>query len=127
MQKELKQKTGRTNDDHQFKRTINFNLRLSPVEYESIVQQWEKSAYNSMSRYARACVFGEEDKIEIHLEQKQKEKLNRLKIFVEINRIGHNLNQLSKQINFQYAFKAKDLIEELAHIKAELEKIVGVI
>jgi hypothetical protein len=41
MQKELKQKTGRTNDDHQFKRTINFNLRLSPVEYESIVQQWE--------------------------------------------------------------------------------------
>ena len=112
MQKELKQKTGRTNDDHQFKRTINFNLRLSPVEYESIVQQWEKSAYNSMSRYARACVFGEEDKIEIHLEQKQKEKLNRLKIFVEIN---------------QYAFKAKDLIEELAHIKAELEKIVGVI
>jgi 16S rRNA G966 N2-methylase RsmD len=82
-----------------------------------------KSAYNSMSRYARACVFGEEDKIEIHLEQKQKEKLNRLKIFVEINRIGHNLNQLTKQINFQYAFKAKDLIEELAHIKAELEKI----
>jgi hypothetical protein len=121
MQKELKQKTGRTNDDHQFKRTINFNLRLSPVEYESIVQQWKNSQLN-VSLCSCLCLC-EEDKIEIHLEQKQKEKLNRLKIFVEINRIGHNLNQLTKQINSQYAFKAKDLIEELAHIKAELEKL----
>jgi len=123
--RELKQSPGRTNDDHQFKRTKRFDVRLSDVEYESLVDQWRKSGkHNSMARYARACIFGDEDKIEIYFNQKRQTGIDRLKVLGALGKIGSNFNQIAKQLNSKYEFMtAKTLLSELEKIKIELEKI----
>lgn len=122
---ELKQHPGRTNDDHKFKRDTRFEIRLSEIEYDALVAQWHKSGkHNSMARYARACIFGEEDKIEIHISQKKQTGIDRLKVQGALGKIGSNFNQLAKQLNSKYDFiTAKTLIAELEKIRIELEKI----
>ena len=121
----VKTHPGRTNDDHKFKRDTRFEVRLSPIEYDALVAQWHKSGkYNSMARYARACIFGDEDKIEIHLNQKKQAGLDRLKVQGALGKIGSNFNQLAKQLNSKYDFiTAKTLIAEMEKIRTELEKI----
>ncbi|MDW9228615.1 bacterial mobilization family protein [Burkholderia cepacia] len=77
-----------------------------------------------MARYARACIFGDEDKIEIHLNQKKQAGLDRLKVQGALGKIGSNFNQLAKQLNSKYDFiTAKTLIAEMEKIRIELEKI----
>ena len=122
---ELKQHTGRTNDDHKFKRNTRFEIKLSEVEFEALVNKWHKiGRHNSMARYARACIFGDEDKIEIHLNQKKQAGLDRLKVQGALGKIGSNFNQLAKQLNSKYDFiTAKTLIAEMEKIRTELEKI----
>ena len=120
-----KQHPGRTNDDHRYKRDTRFEVRLSEIEYEALVAQWHKSGkHNSMARYARACIFGEEDKIEIHLNQKKQAGLDRLKVQGALGKIGSNFNQIAKQLNSKYDFiTAKTLIAEMEKIRLELERI----
>lgn len=116
---------GRTNDDHKFKRDTRFEIRLSEVEYDALVEKWHKSGkHNSMARYARACIFGDEDKIEIHLNQKKQAGLDRLKVAGALGKIGSNFNQVAKQLNSKYDFiTAKTLIAEMEKIRLELERI----
>lgn len=120
-----KQHPGRTNDDHRYKRGTRFEVRLSEIEYEALVAQWHKSGkHNSMARYARACIFGEEDKIEIHLNQEKQTGLDRLKVQGALGKIGSNFNQIAKQLNSKYDFiTAKTLIAEMEKIRLELERI----
>ena len=120
-----KQHPGRTNDDHRYKRDTRFEVRLSEIEYEALVAQWHKPGkHNSMARYARACIFGEEDKIEIHLNQKKQAGLDRLKVQGALGKIGSNFNQIAKQLNSKYDFiTAKTLIAEMEKIRLELERI----
>lgn len=120
-----KQHPGRTNDDHLYKRDTRFEIRLSAIEYETLVAQWHKSGkHNSMARYARACIFGEEDKIEIHLNQKKQIALDRFKVQGALGKIGSNFNQIAKQLNSKYDFlTAKTLIAEMEKIRIELERI----
>ncbi|WP_289813775.1 hypothetical protein [Ralstonia soli] len=40
MTAQQKQKSGRTNDEYRFKRTMLFEVGLSPVEYEPLAQAW---------------------------------------------------------------------------------------
>ena len=121
----IKKHPGRTNDDHQFVRNIRFEVRLSEIEYDALVEQWHKlGKFNSMARYARACIFGEEDKIEIHLEQKKKTYLDRIKVQATLGRIASNFNQLAKQLNSKYEpIAAKTLLAEMEQIRIEIERI----
>lgn len=121
-----KQKPGRTNDDHLYIRNVRFECRLSPIEYDQLVQRWEKSSHNSMARFARSCIFGDEDKIELHLQQKEKSQVDRLHLLAEISRIGNNVNQIAKKLNSNYGPKAQALEDELTQIKAELKRLAGV-
>ena len=121
----VKTHPGRTNDDHKFKRDTRFEVRLSPIEYDALVAQWHKSGkYNSMARYARACIFGDEDIVEICLNNKKQTNIDRLKVAGALGKIGSNFNQLTKQVNSKYEFiTAKTLIAELEKIRIELERI----
>lgn len=122
---ELKQHTGRTNDDHKFKRNTRFEIKLSEVEFEALIEKWHKiGRHNSMARYARACIFGDEDIVEIHLNNKKQTNIDRLKVAGALGKIGSNFNQLTKQVNSKYEFiTAKTLIAELEKIRLELERI----
>ena len=77
-----------------------------------------------MARYARACIFGDEDIVEIHLNNKKQTNIDRLKVAGALGKIGSNFNQLTKQVNSKYEFiTAKTLIAELEKIRIELERI----
>lgn len=121
-----KQKSGRTNDNHLYIRNVRFECRLSPIEYDALVKRWEKSSSNSMASFARSCIFGEEDKIELQLKQQKKDQLDRLHLLSAINRVGNNVNQIAKKLNGNYGPKAQVLEDELAQIKAELKRLTGV-
>ena len=79
-----------------------------------------------MASFARSCIFGEEDKIELQLKQQKKNQLDRLHLLSAINRVGNNVNQIAKKLNGNYGPKAQVLEEELAQIKAELKRLAGV-
>lgn len=121
-----KQKSGRTNDNHLYIRNVRFECRLSPIEYDQLVKQWEKSSCNSMASFARGCIFGDEDKIELQFKQKKKDQLDRLHLLSAINRVESNVNQIAKKLNGNYGPKAQALEEELAKIKAELKCLTGI-
>lgn len=122
---ELKQHPGRTNDDHKFKRNTRFEIKLSEIEYEALIEKWHQSGqHNSMARFARACIFGKEDIVEIHLNNTKQTNLDRLQVAGALGKIGSNFNQIAKQLNSKYDFiTAKTLIAELEKIRTELEKI----
>lgn len=122
---ELKQHPGRTNDDHKFKRNTRFEIKLSEIEYEALIEKWHQSGqHNSMARFARACIFGEEDIVEIHFNNTKQTNLDRLQVAGALGKIGSNFNQIAKQLNSKYDFiTAKTLIAELEKIRTELEKI----
>ena len=124
MEHKKKKKSGRTNDDNKYIRDIRIEFRLSPIEYLAFTNRWEKSSHNSMASLTRSCIFGEEDKIEIHLNQKKQAGLDRLKVQGALGKIGSNFNQLAKQLNSKYDFiTAKTLIAEMEKIRLELERI----
>lgn len=125
-QPQKKKKSGRTNDDNSLIRNVRFECRLSPHEYEKLVERWEKSSHNSMARFARSCIFGDEDKIELHLQQNKKDEVDRLHLLAEISRIGNNVNQIAKKLNSNYGPKAHALEDELTQIKEELKRLAGV-
>ena len=122
---ELKQHPGRTNDDHKFKRNTRFEIKLSEVEFEALVNKWHKiGRHESIARYAHACIFSEEDILLIKKKKKKQTNIDRLKVAGALGKIGSNFNQLTKQVNSKYDFvTAKTLIAELEKIKLELERI----
>ena len=126
MDHKKKKKSGRTNDDNKYIRDIRIEFRLSPIEYLAFTNRWEKSSHNSMASLTRSCIFGEEDKIELHLQQKKSDQIDRLHILAALHRIGNNVNQIAKKLNGNYGPKAQALEEELAQIKAELQRLAGV-
>jgi hypothetical protein len=118
-----KQKAGRTNDDHRFKRTLRLELRLSPIEYDALVQRWGESGSNSLARYVRACIFGSEDKIALHWQQKNQDGLDRLQVLAALGRIGSNVNQIARQLNRYDAKSTSMLAAQLQAVQAELARI----
>ena len=66
-----KKAPGRTNDDHRYRRTLRFEMRLSPVEYEALAQAWAASDCNSLARHVRARVFGAVDPVAVFQQRKR--------------------------------------------------------
>lgn len=125
MAAQQKQKPGRTNDEHRFKRTLRFEMRLSPIEYDALVQDWARSGRNSLARHVRACIFDEEDTVELYWEQQKQENLDRLQVLAALARIGSNVNQIARQLNRYDARSANALAEQLDTLKAELSRIAA--
>ncbi len=125
MSAQQKQKSGRTNDEHRFKRTMRFQVRLSPIEYEALASRWSVSGSNSLARYVRACVFGDEDAVALYWQQRKQDHLDRLHVLGELGRIGSNVNQIARQLNRYDPKSAATLAGQLQHVREELARIAA--
>jgi hypothetical protein len=123
MSAKQKQKPGRTNDEHRFKRTLRFEVRLSPIEYEALALRWGDSGSNSLARYVRACIFGSEDMVALYWQQRGQDRLGRLQVLAELGRIGSNVNQIARQLNRYDGKSAATLAGQLQEVRAELARI----
>ena len=93
-------KSGRTNDDHTYKRTYSLDIKLSPYEKELIENKYDQAGFNSMSSYVRHCIFdGTEERIDNFLSERFNFKILQQPFLTELNRIGTNANQLARKIN----------------------------
>jgi hypothetical protein len=99
---ELKEHPGRQgyDDEHLYKRSLSFDIRLSPIEYEALRKEVWKSKFNSMSALARYKIFGgSENTIDLYFPKKQEEKFSAMKLLSELNRESKNLNQIAKKLS----------------------------
>ena len=128
-----KEKRGRseTNDYQEYKRTVSFDLRLSPYEKAKIENMYDSAGFNSMASFVRNRIFnGKEKFIDDFFEEKFTYGLLKNSFLGEMKRIGNNLNQQSKKINSAKFFTDDDkqkLIFELNLIKNEMEKLNNLI
>lgn len=125
MTAQQKQKPGRTNDEHRFKRTMRFEVRLSPIEYDALASRWGISGSNSMARFVRACIFGDEDKVALFWEQRRQDRLARLQVLAELGRMGSNVNQIARQLNRYDPKSAAALAGQLQTVREELARIAA--
>ena len=129
MSKELLLKThpGRhgSEDDHLYKRTYSFDVRLSPIELAALKKEWKNSDFNSMASFTRNKIFkGDEKKIDLYFEEKRDEKYSAMKLLAELNRESKNLNQITKKLssneyllNQEVQLTLKDLGKALKNIE----------
>ena len=133
MKNTKKEKRGRseTNDYHEYKRTVSFDIKLSPYEKARIENLYEINGFNSMASFVRNKIFnGKEKFIDDFFEEKFKYGLLDNQFLGEIKRIGNNLNQQTKKINYAKFFTDDDkqkLFFELNLIKNEMEKLNNLI
>ena len=99
---EKKTRSGRnkSNDNHQYKRTLSLDVRLSPFEMNQLEDNYDKSQFNSKASFVRNCIFGNStDLIELKIEDDITYKLFSTKQELELKRQGNNINQLAKNLN----------------------------
>ena len=119
MQKKIK--SGRTNDEHIYKRTYSLDIKLSPFEKDLIENKYSQAGFNSMSSYVRNCIFdGTEERIDNYLTEKFNFKILQQPFLTELNRIGSNTNQLAKKVNSNKFFTK----EEKNTINNQLENLI---
>jgi hypothetical protein len=123
MTAQQKQKSGRTNDEHRFKRTMRFEVRLSPLEYEALAQAWATSGDNSLARHVRARLFGAADPVAVFWQQQHQDQQERMQVLAALFRIGSNVNQIARQLNRYDRKSAEALDVQLQEVKAELARI----
>ncbi|MGA4049816.1 plasmid mobilization relaxosome protein MobC [Ralstonia nicotianae] len=123
MTAQQKQKSGRTNDEHRFKRTMRFEVRLSPLEYEALAQAWAASGDNSLARHVRARLFGEADPVALFWQQQHQDQQGRMQVLAALFRIGSNVNQIARQLNRYDPKSAEALGVQLQEVKEELARI----
>ena len=118
-----KKAPGRTNDDHRYRSTLRFEMRLSPVEYEALAQAWAASDCNSLARHVRARVFGAVDPVAVFQQQRRDEQQGRMQVLAALCRIGSNVNQIARQLNRYDPKSAEVLGGQLQAVKSELAQI----
>ncbi|QWQ12969.1 MobC family plasmid mobilization relaxosome protein [Ralstonia solanacearum] len=123
MTAQQKQKSGRTNDEHCFKRTMRFEVRLSPLEYEALAEAWAASGDNSLARHVRARLFGGADPVALFWQQQHQDQQERMQVLAALFRIGSNVNQIARQLNRYDPKSAEALGVQLQEVKAELVRI----
>ncbi|WP_303924848.1 plasmid mobilization relaxosome protein MobC [Draconibacterium sediminis] len=79
------------------KRTEIIRLLLTKEEKQRLDSLVRTGKFGCRSDYIRYAIFRRSVKKEVHLDSETKERLNNLDY--ELNRIGVNLNQLSKKMN----------------------------
>ena len=104
----LEEKTGMER-----KRDKQINIRLTESEYLNVYGKVEKSGLG-ISQYIRKCILGKEIKVISGLR-----KLN-----WELNRIGNNLNQLTRKVNEGKVVQLGDDISQINNnLNAVFKKI----
>lgn len=88
------------------KRTEIIRLLLTREEKQLLDSFVRTGKFGCRSDYIRYAIFRRSVKTEVHLDQKTKDRLNNLDY--ELNRIGVNLNQLSKKMNSFSAYNVGD-------------------
>ena len=84
------------------KRNKQINIRLAENEFRDVYQMLEKTDL-SLSEYIRKCILGKEIKV-----------ISGLKGLIwELNRIGNNLNQLTRKVNEGKVVQLGDNISEI--------------
>jgi len=84
------------------KRNKQINIRLAENEFRDVYQLLEKTDLN-LSEYIRKCILGKEIKV-----------ISGLKGLIwELNRIGNNLNQLTRKVNEGKVVQLGDNISEI--------------
>ena len=79
------------------KRTEIIRLLLTKEEKQRLNSLVRTGKFGCRSDYIRYAIFRRSVRKEVHLDSERKERLNNLDY--ELNRIGVNLNQLSKKMN----------------------------
>ncbi len=129
--KKVKRGRSETNDYQEYRRTVSFDIKLSPYEKTRIENLYDSAGFNSMASYVRNRIFnGKEKFIDDFFEEKFKYGLLNNSFLGEIKRIGNNLNQQTKKINSAKFFTDDDkqkLFLELTLIKNEMEKLTNLI
>lgn len=111
-------------DENQYKRTYSFDVMLSPIEKEALKDAWKKSNFNSMAGFARYKMFGgDEQKIDLHFEEKKAEKLSASRLLAELSRESNNLNQITKQLNSKPEFMKQEVNLILKDLQKALDSI----
>lgn len=127
----LKKQKGRSNDDNVYKRTYRLDLKLSKYEKELIENKYMDAGFNSMASYVRNCIFGgTEERIDNYLNERFRFKILQQPFLTELNRIGLNINQITKKINSVKYFTRDErdrLLKEHQRISEELNKIKSII
>ena len=113
-----------SDDDSRLKRTKTFEINLSPLEFDKFKNEWRKTDFNSMAKFARYKLFGgTEHQIDLYFENKRDDRILAAKYFSELNKQGKNLNQIAKQLSSRpdlMTQEAKILIKDLRDIYLEL-------
>lgn len=111
-------------DENQYKRTYSFDVMLSPIEKDALKNAWKNSQFNSMAAFARHKIFGgDEQKIDLHFEQKKVEKISASRLLAELSRESNNLNQISKQLNSKPEFLKQEVNLLLKDLQKALDNI----
>lgn len=103
-------------------------IRFSPKEYAKLKIRYEQTRYASLSVFLRTIIMGAKvitchnpNDIIVEKIEQQNTRLHDIKN--QILHIGNNINQIAKQVNSQKFARE----EELAVIKAELNKIYQIV
>ena len=91
------------------KRDKQINIRLAEDEYLNVYRQMEKSGLG-LSEYIRKSILGKEIKVISGIKE----------LILELNRIGNNLNQLTRKVN---QGKVKELGDDLVQINHNLNAV----
>lgn len=86
---------------------------LTPDEYEKIKQIAEENNLK-LSSYVRKVL-----NMENKLDNKKEIDKDKLKLIYELNKIGNNLNQIAKKVNFN-KFLDVEVFEQLEKIEEEI-------
>lgn len=112
-----------SDDGEQLKRTKVIEVNLSPLEYNSFKDEWRKTDFNSMAKFARYKLFGgQEHKIDLYWDFKDEERNLNKNLLSQLNKLGNNMNQIAKQLNSKPEFLRQEATELLKSLKSALDE-----
>ena len=112
-----------SDDGEQLKRTKVIEISLSPVELKSFKDEWRKTDFNSMAKFARYKLFGgQEHKIDLYWDFKDEERIINKNLLSQLNKLGNNMNQIAKQLNSKPEFLRQEATELLKSLKSALDE-----
>ena len=72
-----------SDDDSRLKRTKTFEINLSPLEFDKFKNEWRKTDFNSMAKFARYKLFGgTEHQIDLYFENKRDDRIYEQILFI---------------------------------------------
>jgi len=112
-----------SDDGEQLKRTKVIEVNLSPLEYNSFKDEWRKTEFNSMAKFARYKLFGgQEHKIDLYWDFKDEERNLNKNLLSQLNKLGNNMNQIAKQLNSKPEFLRQEATELLKSLQSALDQ-----